>query len=109
MNYTVKGTIIAISDVETLANGGAKLSYRIDTNEQYNNVWEFEIYKGADHAEYANNFAKYNNVGDTVEVEFNIRPRVWESKVYTTLSHWKCTKVGQPVPHDPIGGDEMPF
>tara|TARA_R110002012_G_scaffold77838_2_gene198154 strand:- start:239 stop:595 length:357 start_codon:yes stop_codon:yes gene_type:complete len=95
MNYTVKGTITTITEVEVLPTGAAKLSYRIDTGEAYNSLWEFEIYKGADHVEHAHNFVKYNKVGDVVEVEFNIRPRVWEEKdrVFTTLSHWKCTKL----------------
>jgi len=95
MNYTVKGTITAITEVEVLASGAAKLSYRIDTGEEYNKIWEFEIYKGADHVEHAHNFVKYNKIGDVVEIEFNIRPRVWEEKdrVFTTLSHWKCTKL----------------
>jgi len=100
MNYTVKGAIIAITEVEVLDSGAAKLSYRIDTGEQYNNVWEFEIYKGVDHVEHAHNFVKYNSVGDSVEVEFNIRPRVWAEKdrVFTTLSHWKCTKLEGATP-----------
>lgn len=104
MNYTVKGTIKTITEVEVLPTGAAKLSYRIDTGEDYNNLWEFEIYKGVDHVEHAHNFVKYNNVGDVVEVEFNIRPRVWEEKdkVFTTLSHWKCTKVeGAEAPSAP--------
>lgn len=94
-NFTVKGTILSITDVTILDSGAGKLSYRIDTGDQYNGIWEFEIYKGADHVEHAHNFVKYNKVGDEVEVEFNIRPRIWEEKdkVFTSLSHWKCTKV----------------
>ena len=93
MNFTQRGTILSITEVETLANGAAKLSYRIDTGDQYSPIREFEIYKGADHVEHAHNFAKYNKVGDVVDVEFEIRTREWETKIYTNLSHWKCTKV----------------
>lgn len=121
MSYTVTGTITSITEVETLSNGAAKLSYRIDTGEQYNNIWEFEIYKGADYVEHAHNFSTYNTVGDMVEVEFNIRPRIWEKedRVFTTLSHWKCTKVNQesapdqtPLPEDIKSEekeDDLPF
>ena len=114
MNYTKQGTIVSITDVETLSNGGAKLSYRIDTGDQYNNIWEFEIYKGADHAEHAHNFVKHNAVGDVVDVEFQVRPREWESKIYTSLSHWKCTKVQgstteQPNTAGDADSDPLPF
>jgi hypothetical protein len=114
MNYTVTGTITAITEVEVLDNGAAKLSYRIDTGEAYNSLWEFEIYKGADHVEHAHNFVKYNKVGDKVEVEFNVRPRIWaeKDKCFTTLSHWKCTKVSEApeAPETPTQeDDDLPF
>ena len=48
MNYTKTGTIISVTPIETLQNGAVKLSYRIDTGDQHNNIWEFEIYKGAE-------------------------------------------------------------
>ena len=53
----------------------------------------FEIYKGADHAEHADKFLEYNKVGDRVEVEFVIRQREYQGKVYTNLSHWQLTKL----------------
>lgn len=118
MSFTKQGTIVSITDVETLDNGAAKLSYRIDTGEEYNSIWEFEIYKGGEHAEHAHNFSQYNAVGDTVEVEFNIRPRIWAEKdrVFTTLSHWKCTKLQSNAPDQtPLPADmqeeedDLPF
>lgn len=112
MSYTVKGKIISITGVEDLANGAARLSYRIDTGEAYNNIWEFEIYKGSEYVEHAHNFSKFNSVGDSVEVEFNVRPRVWEEKdrVFTTLSHWKCEKLSD-TPSEKVEAQEtdLPF
>ena len=94
MNYTVKGFITEISEVETLANGAKKLHYLVKTDNEYDKVsWKFEIYKGADHAEHAEKFSQYNKVGDRVEVEFNIRPTEWQGKHFVNLTHWKCTKL----------------
>ena len=113
MNYTTEGKIVSISEVTSLESGAKKLTYRIDTGEQYNNIWEFELYKGADYAEHADNFVKFNSVGDLVSVEFNVRPRVWEEKdrVFTTLSHWKCTTLEKSENAQAVAGgkDDLPF
>ena len=114
-NYKVQGRITAISEVETLNNGAKKLSYRIDTGDQYSNIWEFELYKKEEYAEHVDNFKKYNNVGDPVEVEFSIRPREYQNKVYTGLSHWKIEKLegGEQQPQNETfvaeGDDDLPF
>ena len=112
--YKMRGTISKVTDVEILTNGAAKLSYRVDTDNEYAKVWEFEIYKGADHVEHAHNFAKFNQVGDEVEVEFEIKPRIWEEKdrVFTSLSHWKCTKLEDQATDqatDQVISDDLPF
>ncbi len=96
MSYKVKGIIKSISDVEN-AGTGKKLSFRIDNGEQYSNLMEFELYKGADYVEHLDNFSKYNKIGDNVEVEFNIKTFNWkpeaDNKIFTSLSCWKVEKV----------------
>ena len=94
MSYKIKGTITTITAVETLDNGAKKLSYRINTGEAYNAIYEFEMYNNEANAKFTDDFVTFNKVGDLVDVEFQIRPRVWEEKdrVFTTLSHWKCSK-----------------
>ena len=114
MNYTTKGTITSISEVETLSNGALQLTYRIDNGEQYNSMMEFQVYKKSEHSEHMDNFVKYNKVGDKVDVEFTIRTFNWkpedENKVFTSLSHWKMTKVDadQPEP-TPEPAADLPF
>jgi len=93
MNYKVKGFITKISEVNELPGGSKSLKYRINTEEQYNNIWEIEMFKGKDYATHVDNFVEYNKVGDRVEVEFTIRPREWDGKIYTTLSHWRIEKL----------------
>ena len=68
MSYKVKGTIVSISDKQIFDSGAGKISFRIDTGEQYNNILEFENFKGADKLDYLDSFTKYNKLGDKVEV-----------------------------------------
>lgn len=93
MNFKTKGFITKISEIETLDNGAKKLSYEINRETEHNNLLTFEIYKSADHAEHATKFGEYNKIGDRVEVEFVIRQREYQGKVYTNLSHWKIEKL----------------
>ena len=118
MSFKQTGTIISISKVTILDNGAKKLSFRIDTKEAYNNIWEFEMYKSEAYAEHTDNFVKFNKVGDSVEVEFDVRPRVWAEKdrVFTSLSHWKCVKAeagNETQPEAPVVSstedDDLPF
>ncbi len=114
MSYKVKGIIKSISDVET-AGTGKKLSFRIDNGEQYSNLMEFELYKGADYVEHLDNFSKYNKIGDNVEVEFNIKTFNWkpeaDNKIFTSLSCWKVEKVKSddtiPAPFEEISTNEV--
>ena len=100
MSYTVKGKIKSISEPEVVG-AGKKLSFRIDNGEQYSNIMEFELYKGADYIEHIDNFIKYNKVDDSVEVEFNIKTFNWkpeaDNKIFTSLSCWKVTKAESTV------------
>jgi hypothetical protein len=116
----VIGTITTISAIEE-AGAGKKLSFRIDTGENFNNLIEFEMYKGADYVEHLNNFIKFNKVGEKVEVEFNLKTYNWkpeaDNKIFTSLSCWRVEKVGEavavgnePFPETaPDTGDALPF
>jgi hypothetical protein len=64
-----------------------KLTFAIDTNEQYNNIVAFEVFG----EEKVDNFLKYNKVGKTVDVEFNLSSNKWKDKYFTSASAWKIT------------------
>lgn len=104
MSYTLTGKITEISEKQTLNNGGAKLSFRVDTGDQYNDPYEFELYKGEQYLEHLDNFIKFNKVDDNVTVEFNLKSRLWvnpETKVrrtFTSLSCWKVEKLNDSAP-----------
>lgn len=77
---TEKGTSKAGKDWQ-------KLIFAIDTGEQYNNIIAFEVFGD----EKVENFIKYNKVGKTVDVEFNLSSNKWKDKYFTSASAWKIT------------------
>ena len=87
----VTGKIVEILQVEkgiSKANKSwQKLTFAIDTGEQYNNIVAFEVFGD----EKVENFIKYNKVGKTVDVEFNLSSNKWKDKYFTSASAWKIT------------------
>lgn len=89
----VSGKIVKILDkvTGTKKDGSGewvKQSFVIDNGEQYNNLASFEVFGD----EKVENLNKYNKVGDSVEVTFNISCNEWQGKYYTTLQAWKVFK-----------------
>lgn len=83
-----------------------KQNFVVTTNEQYNNLYCFEVFG----AEKVDNLTKFNKVGDEVEVDFNVQTNEWQGKYFTSLQSWRINKVesqeaGQPVDED----DRVPF
>jgi hypothetical protein len=108
-NFKVKGVIKSIGQVKDLDNGAKVLDYVIEETSEngYKTLLNFNIYKKAEHATHVDNFIQYNKVGDEVEVEFTIRGREYQGKVYNDLSHWKIEKIGQSAPLEVE--DNLPF
>lgn len=92
MSNKVTGKIIEILPTEkgTSKHGKdwKKLTFAIDTNEQYNNIIAFEVFGD----EKVENFLKYNKVGKTVDVEFNLSSNKWKDRYFTSASAWKISK-----------------
>jgi len=94
MSYTTEGKIISIGEVKNFDNGAKAVDYQVKTNEQYNNLYSFDMYKSADNVQHIDNFIKYNKVGDNVRVEWNVRTNEYKGKFITSLSSWKIEKLG---------------
>ena len=113
MSFTIKGKIISISEVKNFDNGAKGINYQVQTNEQYNNLYSFEMYKGAEHTQHIDNFIKYNKVDDEVSVEWNVRTSEYQGKFYTNLSAWKVEKESlesnNGVQLQEVEGDGLPF
>lgn len=65
-----------------------KLSFILETDEEYNNVYCFEVFG----AEKVDAFNKFNKVGDSVDVSFNVSTNEWKGKYFTSLQAWKIFK-----------------
>lgn len=91
MSNTKTGKIIEILPTESgtsrQGKDWKKLIFAIDTGEQYNNIVAFEVFGD----EKVDNFVKYNKVGKTVDVEFNVSSNKWKNKYFTSASAWKIT------------------
>ena len=124
MSYKVEGTITAISEKQMFDAGSGKLTFKVNTGDEYNDDLEFELYKGAKYVEHLDNFTKYNNIGDNVEVEFNLKSKSWtnpktnEERTFTSLSCWKVEKSegstpaqSQPSPRPTVEDttEDLPF
>ena len=125
MSYKLTGKISSISEKQTFDSGASKITFKVDTGDQYNDDYEFELYKSEQYLEHLDNFLKFNKVGDTVTVEFNLKSKAWtnpktnEERTFTSLSCWKIEKLvdSQPTsaPEPQLessvedSGDSLPF
>jgi hypothetical protein len=91
MSNIKTGEIIEILPTESGTSKAGKdwkkLTFAIDTKEQYNNIIAFEVFGD----EKVDNFLKYNKIGKTVDVEFNLSSNKWKDKYFTSASAWKIT------------------
>jgi len=92
MSLEIKGELTKFLEVQTgeTKSGGTwtKQSFLVKTDAEYNNLYCFEVFGD----EKVQNLTKYQKVGDTVTVEFNVNCNEYQGKYYTTLSAWKISK-----------------
>lgn len=106
MNYKVKGVITTIGERKELENGATVLDYVVEETAEngHKTLFSFNMYKTSEFASHVDNFIQYNKVGDNVEVEFTVRGREYQGRIYNSLSHWKIDKV------DSVNnGDDLPY
>lgn len=98
----VKGIIRSIGEIKEFGSKGFKsVKWSLEMPDgEYPQTVEFESTQ-----KNAEGFVKFNKVGDSVDVKFNLRGRVWndpktgEDKVFNSLNAWMVSKdaVQQPV------------
>ncbi len=71
----------------------------------------FNLMKSGEYITHVQNFTKYNPVGTTVEVEYNLRANEYQGKWYGDNSVFKVTKIGEAVAAsvDEVEDDGLPF
>jgi single-strand DNA-binding protein len=112
MSLQLTGTIKLIGDVQTFDSGFKKVEFVLTTNdEKYPQDVKFDISQDK-----VDDFLKYNKVGASVDVSFNVRGNEYKDKYYVNLSAWKvfksdankpATDIGVPV--EELATDDLPF
>jgi hypothetical protein len=112
MSLQLTGTIKLIGEKQTFDSGFQKVEFVIATNdEKYPQDVKFEIVQDK-----VDDFLKYNKVGASVDVSFNVRGNEYKDKYYVSLAAWKvfksdanapATDIG--VPAEAISADDLPF
>ncbi len=116
MNLSVIGRITKVlppqSGTSKSGNAWTKQLFLVDNGETYNNLFCFELFK----EEKVQQFNQYNNVGDSVKVDFNVNCNEYNGKYYTSLQAWKVSKadasnieVIEPTHFKPNNVDDFPF
>jgi|TARA_R110001599_G_scaffold93823_2_gene244404 hypothetical protein len=99
MSNQLTGTIKLIGEKQVFDSGFQKVEFVITTNdEKYPQDVKFEIVQDK-----VDDFIKYNKVGASVDVDFNVRGNEYNGKYYVSLSAWKVFKSGANAPATDIG------
>lgn len=96
---TLKGKISRIGEVKQLSGGAEKLNFIVETEEQYPQLIEVELFK------HGVSLISGFSVGDQVTVDYNLRGREWinpegESKFFNTIQGWKLSASNAKDPID---------
>ena len=107
----VTGKIENILDTKTgttkAGKDWKKTSFLVKTDEEYNNLYCFDIFG----VEKVDKFLQYNSKGDVVDVEFNVITNEWKGSYYTALSAWKVFKADSNKKEESVVEEEsdLPF
>ena len=95
MSLQITGVLKTVLPLETgTTKAGSewqKQSYIVANNDGYESkkqIYCFEVFG----EEKVQNFNKFNKVGDSVTVDFNISTNEWNGKYFTSLQSWKISK-----------------
>ena len=93
--YKLTGTIIEINEPVPVSGGNYnKMTFVISNKDGYKGAdkqYAFEIFEKSD-GEKIENFNKYNKVGGSVDVSYEIRCNENKGRWFTSLSAWKVFK-----------------
>tara|TARA_R110002020_G_scaffold396782_1_gene606921 strand:- start:1255 stop:1590 length:336 start_codon:yes stop_codon:yes gene_type:complete len=78
----------AVSGTSAAGKEWKKISFLLETTEEYNNLYCFEIFG----EEKVDEFLRFNKVGQMVDVKFNVKTNEWKDKYFTSLQAWSIFK-----------------
>lgn len=111
----ITGNIKAILPAEAISeNRYRKQTFVVSNNSGYDGkeaIFAFELFEKSDaDKSKIDALAKFNKVGDLVDVSYEIRTNEYNGKYYTSLSAWKVFKAeGATPPADEALSEEPPF
>ena len=94
MDLQVKGKLKIKGEVQTFDSGFTKLEFVVTTAEQYPQDIKLELFKEKV------DLIKAHNVGDELNVHFNIRGNEYNGKYYVALQAWKIEGEASPTSDD---------
>ena len=109
-DFKMTGEILKIMEVEKGTSKAGKdwqkVNFVLATGNEYNPEVAFQIFGD----EKVENFIKFNKVGQTVDVNFNVSSREFNGKYYHNLDAWKVFKAStdEAVEEAPAA-DGLPF
>ena len=120
MSLSVKGKISSKLSVESGTSKAGKewkkQSFLLDTGAQYNPEICFQLF-GDDKIA----MLEHYNIGDQVEVSFNLSSREWNGRYFHNVDAWKIEKIGEEIANSELleeppvfdapasEGDDLPF
>lgn len=118
MNYTIKGTLESIFEVQIFQSGFQKREFLIKTDDQYPQIIKLELTK--DKCAILDAFKQ----GQQVSVDFNLRGSEYNGKHYINLTAWRVSANSEdgvantatearvnaiPQSVEDVGEDDLPF
>lgn len=70
------------------------MDFLLDSKEKFNNIYCFTLFG----TEKVDNFLKYNNLSDNVNVQFNVNTKEFDGRYFTSLGAWIIKKQGDKLP-----------
>ena len=110
--FKITGKIISISPPKDVKNEAKIVDLVVQTDEQYNNIYPLQKFYKKEQLEHLEKLTKYNNVGDTVEVEFKVNANLYEGRYFTSLALWSINRISQGSNFASTFGDDdddLPF
>ena len=96
MSLSVKGKISSKLSVESGTSKAGKewkkQSFLVDTGAQYNPEICFQLFGNDKIA-----MLEHYNIGDQVEVSFNLSSREWNGRYFHNVDAWKIEKIGEEI------------
>ena len=103
---SIIGSLIKKNDAENIQNKEGKKwikqTFLIDTGNEYNSQICFQLF-----VEEKIKILEDHNIGDKIEVFFNISSKEYKNRYYHNIDAWRITKVSEENINDSNSNDEM--